>query len=104
MIGIGIAFGAIIMTFLLKGVSPMILINMPSIMIVLVGTAGATIASFGMAAFMKFPKLIGIAGKTPRRGAVVSDCSTASPSGMGQSARGRTQPYTRSPVRKTLRV
>jgi chemotaxis protein MotA len=70
MIGIAIAFGAIIMTFLLKGVSPMILINMPSIMIVLVGTAGATIASFGMAAFMKFPKLIGIAGKTPRRGAV----------------------------------
>ncbi len=63
MIGILIATGAVIVTFLLKGVSPAILINLPSISIVFAGTFGATIASFGLAEFKKLPKLLGIAMK-----------------------------------------
>ena len=66
MIGIGLALGAVILTFLLKGVSPAILINMPSISIVMLGTFGATIASFGLAQFMKLPKLLIIGMKTPK--------------------------------------
>ncbi len=64
MIGVLIAVGAVIITFLLKGVSPAILINLPSISIVFVGTFGATIAAFGLAGFKKLPKLLGIAMKS----------------------------------------
>jgi chemotaxis protein MotA len=70
MIGVLIATGAVIVTFLLKGVSPVILINLPSISIVFAGTFGATIASFGVAGFKKLPKLIGIAMKAPTSHAV----------------------------------
>jgi chemotaxis protein MotA len=70
MIGVGVAFAAIMLTFVLKDVSPTILINMPSLMIVMVGTAGATIASFGLSEFMKFPKLLGIALKGHKSHAV----------------------------------
>lgn len=66
MIGIGLALGAVIVTFLLKGVSPAILINLPSISIVMLGTFGATMASFGLAQFLKLPKLLMIGMKTPR--------------------------------------
>jgi chemotaxis protein MotA len=69
MIGIIIGLVAVIITFLLKGVSPVILINLPSIFIVIVGSAGAVIASFGMAEFKKVPKLIGIASKAGHRSA-----------------------------------
>jgi chemotaxis protein MotA len=62
-IGIIIGVVAVVITFLLKGVSPAILINLPSIFIVIVGSSGAVIASFGMAEFKKVPKLIGIASK-----------------------------------------
>lgn len=70
MIGIGIALAAVVITFLLKGVSPAILINLPSIFIVIVGSCGAVIASFGMAAFLKAPKLFMLAGKAPKSDAV----------------------------------
>lgn len=66
MIGVGLAVGAVIMTFLLKGVSPAILINMPSISIVMLGTFGATIASFGLPQFMKLPKLLMIGMKAAK--------------------------------------
>ena len=55
MIGIIIGVVAVLATFLLKGVSPVILINLPSIFIVIVGSCGAVIASFGMAEFKKAP-------------------------------------------------
>lgn len=61
MIGVLIGVAAVVLTFVLKGVSPAILINLPSIMIVLVGTAGATIASFGLGEFKKVPTLLRIA-------------------------------------------
>jgi chemotaxis protein MotA len=69
-IGIGIAVGAVIITFLLKGVSPAILINLPSIFIVIVGSIGAVIASFGVAEFKKAPKLFMLAGKAHKSHAV----------------------------------
>jgi len=58
MIGVIVGLAAVMLTFVLKGVSPTILINMPSIMIVLVGTSGATIASVGLSQFKRFPKLL----------------------------------------------
>lgn len=61
MIGVVLGVLAVILTFVLKGVSPTILINLPSIMIVLVGTMGATIASFGLGEFRKAPTLLRIA-------------------------------------------
>ena len=74
MIGIIIGVVAVLATFLLKGVSPVILINLPSIFIVIVGSCGAVIASFGMSEFKKAPKLIGIASKgTKVRGREVRD-------------------------------
>jgi len=65
-IGVGLAMGAVIITFLLKGVSPAILINLPSISIVMLGTFGATIASFGLPQFMKLPKLLMIGMKSSK--------------------------------------
>jgi chemotaxis protein MotA len=61
MIGVIVGVVAVILTFILKGVSPTILINLPSIMIVLVGTLGATIASFGLGEVKKAPALLRIA-------------------------------------------
>lgn len=63
MIGILIGLSAVIITFVLKGVSPAILINLPSIFIVIVGSSGAVIASFGLDNFKRVPKLLGIATK-----------------------------------------
>ncbi|MEI7744883.1 MAG: motility protein A [Chloroflexota bacterium] len=63
MIGIIIGVGAVIITFLLKGVSPAILINLPSIFIVIVGSIGAVIASFGLPAFKTIPKTFILATK-----------------------------------------
>jgi chemotaxis protein MotA len=65
-IGLIVGVVAVIVTFLLKGVSPVILINLPSIFIVIVGSCGAVITSFGMAEFKKAPKLLGIATKGAR--------------------------------------
>ena len=72
MIGILIAVAAVIITFLLKGVSPVILINLPSIFIVIVGSTGAVVASFGMANFKKVPKLLGLAIKPYASNAVAT--------------------------------
>jgi chemotaxis protein MotA len=63
MIGILIGVVAVIITFVLKGVSPTILINLPSIFIVIVGSIGAVIASFGLDTFKKVPKHLGLASK-----------------------------------------
>ncbi len=72
MIGILIAVAAVIITFLLKGVSPVILINLPSIFIVIVGSTGAVIASFGMDNFKRVPKLFGLAVKPYKGNAVAT--------------------------------
>ena len=65
MIGVLIGVGAVLITFVLKGVSPAVLINLPSIFIVIIGTCGATIASFGLPQFLKLPTLFKIGMKAP---------------------------------------
>lgn len=70
MIGIVIALGAVVVTFLLKGVSPTILLNLPSFFIVVVGTAGATIAGVGLPAAIAAFKLVAIAARGYRSRAV----------------------------------
>ena len=64
MIGILVGVGAVFITFELKGVDPTILINLPSIFIVIIGSVGAVIASFGVDEFKRVPKLLGIATKS----------------------------------------
>jgi chemotaxis protein MotA len=70
MIGILVGVAAVLLTFILKGVSPAILINLPSIMIVLVGTSGATITSFGLQEFLRAPRLAALAMRPYRFDAV----------------------------------
>ncbi len=71
MIGILIGVGAVIITFMLKGVSPTILINLPSIFIVIVGSIGAVVASFGLPAFMNIGKTF-MLGSKPYTGNIVA--------------------------------
>ena len=49
---VGIAYGAI-----LEGSNPMVVLNLPAALIVLVGTLGATIAACGLPAHIQVPKL-----------------------------------------------
>jgi chemotaxis protein MotA len=63
-IGVLLGLAAVIITFILKGVSPTILINLPSFFIVIVGSSAAVIASFGMDNFKRVPKLFAIATKS----------------------------------------
>lgn len=72
MIGILIGVVAVVVTFILKGVSPVIMINLPSIFIVIVGSSGAVIASFGLDNFKRVPKLLGIASKGYKSSAVAT--------------------------------
>jgi chemotaxis protein MotA len=64
-IGIAVALISMLMTFVLKGVSPAILINMPSFFIIFGGTFGAVMATVGLKQFKKMPKLFMIAVKPP---------------------------------------
>lgn len=69
MIGILIALGALLGGTIIEGGSPAALANVAAIVIIFGGTFGATIASFSMAEFLRFPKLFGLAIKTrPSRG------------------------------------
>ena len=65
MIGVVFALAAVLLTLVLKGVSPMVLVNLPAISIVMLGTFGATMASFGLPAFLKLPKLMSVAMRAP---------------------------------------
>jgi chemotaxis protein MotA len=65
LIGIVIALVSMLMTFVLKGVSPVILINLPSFFIIFGGTFGALMGTFGVKQFMKMPKLLMLAVKPP---------------------------------------
>lgn len=66
MIGILIALGALLIGTIMEEGSPAAFANPSAALIIFGGTFGATIASFGMSEFMKFPKLFGIAVKTPK--------------------------------------
>lgn len=56
-IGIGAGLGALALAGMMEGVPPTMLINIPAIIIVLVGTACATLASVGMDAMKNVPTL-----------------------------------------------
>src|SRR6185312_10324024 len=56
-IGIGLAFGSLLMSSLMDGTSPAGFINIPALLIILGGTAGVTLASVGMASMKKVPSL-----------------------------------------------
>jgi chemotaxis protein MotA len=56
-IGIGLAFGSLLMSSMMDGTSPASFINIPALMIILGGTAGVTLASVGMASMKKIPSL-----------------------------------------------
>ncbi len=56
-IGIGVAFGSLLMSTMMDGTSPASFINIPALLIILGGTAGVTLASVGMASMKKVPGL-----------------------------------------------
>jgi chemotaxis protein MotA len=56
-IGIGLAFGSLMMSSMMDGTSPASFINIPALMIILGGTAGVTLASVGMPGMKKIPGL-----------------------------------------------
>lgn len=64
-IGIVAGLGALLLAGLMEGVSPTMLINIPAIVIVLVGTACATFASVGMEAMRNVPALYKLAFSPP---------------------------------------
>jgi chemotaxis protein MotA len=56
-IGIGVAFGSLLLSSMMDGTSPAGFINIPALMIIIGGTAGVTIASVGMESFKRVPSL-----------------------------------------------
>ena len=56
-IGIGVAFGSLLMSSMMDGTSPASFINIPALMIILGGTGGVTLASVGMPAMKRVPSL-----------------------------------------------
>jgi chemotaxis protein MotA len=60
-IGIGVAVVGILMSAMMDGTSPAAFINMPALLIIIAGTAGATMASVGMDGMKRIPSLYKIA-------------------------------------------
>lgn len=56
-IGIGVAFGALLLSSMMDGTSPASFINIPALLIILGGTAGVTLASVGMESMKRVPSL-----------------------------------------------
>jgi len=56
-IGIGLAFGSLMMSSMMDGTSPASFINIPALMIILGGTGGVTLASVGMPGMKLIPSL-----------------------------------------------
>jgi chemotaxis protein MotA len=56
-IGIGLAFGSLLMSSMMDGTSPASFINIPALMIIIGGTAGVTLASVGMVSMKRVPSL-----------------------------------------------
>jgi chemotaxis protein MotA len=57
MLGMGIGFGGLIFGFLLEGGRPAALIGTSAFIIIIAGTLGAVIVSFGVKSFMSIPRL-----------------------------------------------
>lgn len=60
-IGIGVGLAGLAIGGIMEGTSPATLINIPALLIVLVGTYGATMASVGWGPMSRIPKLYGLA-------------------------------------------
>src|ERR1700729_1721674 len=56
-IGIGAAFGALLLSSMMDGTSPASFINIPALIIIIGGTAGVTLASTGMEVMKRVPSL-----------------------------------------------
>jgi chemotaxis protein MotA len=56
-IGIGVAFGSLLLSSMMDGTSPASFINIPALLIILGGTAGVTMASVGMVSMKRIPIL-----------------------------------------------
>src|SRR6202167_467051 len=56
-IGIGAAFGALLLSSMMDGTSPASFINIPALMIIIGGTFGVTLASTGMDVMKRVPSL-----------------------------------------------
>src|SRR5271169_6623240 len=56
-IGIGVAFGSLLLSSMMDGTSPASFINIPALLIIIGGTAGVTLASVGMASMKRVPSL-----------------------------------------------
>ena len=56
-IGIGVAIAALLMGSMMDGTSPTTFVNIPALLVVLGGTAGATLASVGLPAMKQVPSL-----------------------------------------------
>jgi chemotaxis protein MotA len=56
-IGIGAAFGSLLLSSMMDGTSPASFINIPALMIILGGTFGVTLASVGMPSMKRVPSL-----------------------------------------------
>ena len=56
-IGIGVAFGSLLLSSLMGGTSPASFIDIPALMIILGGTGGVTLASVGMTSMKRVPSL-----------------------------------------------
>ena len=56
-IGLAVSALGLIMGAIMEGSNPMVVLNVPAILIVLVGTLGAVMAACGLPAVLKIPKL-----------------------------------------------
>src|SRR5690242_21936034 len=56
-IGIGVAIVGILMSAMMDGTSPAAFMNIPALLIIVAGTAGATMASVGMDGMKRIPSL-----------------------------------------------
>jgi chemotaxis protein MotA len=56
-IGIGAAFGSLLLSSMMDGTSPASFVNIPALMIILGGTFGVTLASVGMPSMKRVPSL-----------------------------------------------
>jgi chemotaxis protein MotA len=64
-IGIAVAFGGVLLGFILEGGSMLSLVGISALVIIIGGTLGALITSFNIAAVASIPKLIGISMTAP---------------------------------------
>src|ERR1700690_2716556 len=56
-IGIGLAFGSLLLSSMMDGTSPASFINIPALIIILGGTGGVTMASVGIESMKRVPSL-----------------------------------------------